>query len=218
MKYELEEHSVTPLSGGYMFKVKGSQIVLCFLLAISSIIAAPNESEVCIAVKNHDINYASFLNYQVKCKNSELESDAIMTTLYLPLPYNWGARARRILDTKMLEFKMQRVAQMDSGLEDDILIYDSAVGNENSSKLCTILKFNVKKTGINESRTIFDAMVTCSDKSIVKEVWPGITQVELVEYMNNSGFSLYLDTQLNQLMALQGNMFFEAKGISIFRK
>ena len=98
------------------------------------------------------------------------------------------------------------------------MIYDSAVGNENSSNLCTILKFNVKKAGINENRTIFDAMVTCSDKSIVKEVWPGITQVELVEYMNNSGLSLYLDTQLNQLMALQGNMFFEAKGITIFRK
>jgi len=216
--YDLEEHNVIPLSGGYMFKVKGSQIVLCFLLAISSIIAAPNESKVCIAVKNHDINYASFLNYQVKCKNREFETEAIMTTLYLPLPYNWGARARRILDTKMLEFKMQRVAQIDSGLEDDILIYDSALTNESSSNLCTILKFNVKKAGINESRTIFDAMVTCRDESIVKEVWPGITQVELEEYMNNSGLSLYIDTQLSQLMELQGNMFYEAKGISIFRK
>ncbi len=179
------------------------------------------ETKLCVATKNSQINYSSSMSYKVGCQNIVIETEEIITGFLLPLPYHWGKKARKILDQKMNESNRKRIGFMNAGLEDDILIYDEKGSAEEISNFCTANKFNHRKIGINQDKAVFDIALNCGDLSIINEHIRGISDSELKTYMNNIGYQFAIEAKVSNLGILgtgMGQSYYTFSSISLFKK
>lgn len=191
------------------------------ILVLFSIHTQAEETKLCVATKNNQIGYASAMNYQVGCLNSVIETESIVTSFLFPLPYNWGKKARKILDQQMDVFGRERVGFMDAGLEDDILIYDEKGTAEKVENFCTANKFNYKKIGINQDQIVFDIALNCGDQSVINEHIQGISDEELKTYMKDIGYEFAVEAKISNRGVFGTGLnksYYSFSSLSLFKK
>lgn len=194
-------------------------LTVCICLALTFVSSASDSEEsYCIALKNDSISYTAFLNYKVKCLGEDFETQKIITQILIPLPYHWGNRARSILNNELKALNMKMIGMIDGGYENDIIIYGKENYSEKIDHFCTAVKYNKKKIGMQNLETVFDVMISCGDGAIVKEVWQGIRQEELLNYMDGLGYKSSLNKEEFKKMALQGRFFYQAHEIELFSR
>ena len=178
-------------------------------------------ADVCIARKNHDIGYGSTMNYIVKCSDGKnFETRKIVTTVLLPLPYNWGKVAKKRLYREMSELGYTEVAQFKPVIKTKI--HDGTPihffeKSDTGATYCSVIKYNQFVAGLHHEKIIFDVVITCEDPL---DEWRffGIMQSELDEITQNHGYTKVLEDEYNlEFETFQGGTVRGKKKIEIYR-
>ena len=157
------------------------------LLALGSLNAFADD--ICIAEKIHEINYSSIMRYDVSCVNESFSTKEIITSFIFPLPYNWSAKAKSILNSAMSGrgyIQTHTFASPDLFYPEafkDYLVFEK---RDEKAEFCMVIKMNKSTTGYAPQRTVFDTAVYCNS-SAKTDLLKAINDSDLERFMSSKG-------------------------------
>lgn len=173
--------------------------LLILALAQCISLSAFAEEKFCIAHEQDDIGYASTMNYVINCGSEQFETDRIITSVLLPLPYNWKAVLLKRLNAAMKSQKVVLLAKIPgmykgNMFEEALLVYGPA--STRGSHFCQISQTNQRTVGLNAKTTVWDLEFNCDSNTDTPSSYTGLTESEIVEVITHLGF---LNTNLGSL-------------------
>jgi hypothetical protein len=146
----------------------------------------------CVAQKDESVSYASYMDYTVNCQGGvKFKTKSNITTVLLPIPYNWNKIALQRLQAEMTSRKDKEVVQLkqNQGQYDSLIIFETEPLNVD--RFCSAVKTNVKPSGINNENEIFSVDISC-DQGEQEVFRDGVTEKDLSQYMAGKGLKSVL--------------------------
>lgn len=171
--------------------------VLSIILGLT-LSASVFAGDTCVAQKIHDISYGSRMYYRVECAKTGFNTKSIITTFLLPLPYHWGNSARKNLYNEMTKKGYSEVTKFDpyKGSREPIHVFQK---EDVSASFCSVILYNEKTIGLKTKSTIYDVIIACGNKPGEDTRFKGLTEKEIVEYMDKLGFRKSLTASAEKL-------------------
>lgn len=165
------------------------------ILLMTSLLMTPMafaSDEFCVARVHNNISPGSARFYSVDCGHEKFETPKILTSFWIPLPYNWNAVAKKRLNTAMAKRNIKLVATIKSknlineSFDKSFSIFGTS--NASQSVFCIVTLSNQKVIGTGVKHMIADVLFEYSSPSFKSELYTGLNQAEIEGILLKDGF------------------------------
>lgn len=166
--------------------------LLGLVLVGTSVVAQAKAPKICVASENSKIGYASKMSYDIKCNDGKsYDSEAIVTSFILPLPYNWKSSSKEKLKDTMDKLNMREVARFknaypQNSFEKDLIVYSSEIYP--AAGYCLISKAGRSSVGLEAKKEVWNLKAACDSKSSFINIdYTGITNDDVKTVLAREG-------------------------------
>lgn len=164
--------------------------ILILLMALCSFsILASERNEYCVAKKIHDIGYGSSMFYSINCSDGKkYETDPILTTLLIPIPYQWSKVAKKKLNKFMSAKGFQEVADLLHDNQGDHTGYLVFSKKNRSEEFMLVRAYEKKNQGL-DGLSNFSVITSSTVNGVSSFLYEALADSDINIVADRDGFS-----------------------------